>query len=218
MSEVDIPLFPTCDGQRITKEAAIATITAVADKQGLPTVSPSSGGPLYGGHSLRTGGAQTLAGLGVDPLRIQSMGRWRSSLVIRYSGNKGSAGITGDTIRGLAGRSSSSIAPPSTLPAITNALPDYTRDYLASEHEFTTALAASHGMLPVYIENETSKVVHKKGFLGRTLCGMQYAKWIHNERSTLPEDVSHTYLCARCCRHERNDRRSTIELLSSDSD
>ena len=89
------------------------TIIAVAERIGQPTTCPSSGGKLFGGHSLRTGGAQTLAGLGVDPLGIQAMGRWKSQLVIRYAGDKGASGITRDMRRGLqeAARSSTSWQP-----------------------------------------------------------------------------------------------------------
>ena len=74
-----VPLFPTQDGHRTTKSAAIATITKLATMIGQPTICPSSGGQLLGGHSLRTGGAQTLAGLGVDPMRIQS---WDDGVVV----------------------------------------------------------------------------------------------------------------------------------------
>ena len=215
---MDIPLFPTSNGLRITKDAAVATITAVVVKQGLPTTCHSSGGALYGGHSLRTGGAQTLAGLGVDPLRIQSMGRWRSSLVIRYSGNKGSAGITGDTIRGLTGRSASSNATPlKTCKNLNVALPDYSQEFLASEHRIASSLLACEDVRPVYIENLTSKIIHKQGLERRTLCGMSYVKWSHMERTTLGPDVSFMFFCTRCCRHERNDRRM-VGHLSSDSE
>ena len=106
------PSFPTLEGTRAAKPAAVATIIALAARLGAQTRCASSGGELYGGHSLRTGGAQYLAGLGVDPIRIQSMGRWRSTLVIRYSGQKGAHGITEDTVKGL-GSASSTDAPPS---------------------------------------------------------------------------------------------------------
>ena len=78
-----MPLFPNADGGGITKASAVATIVGIVTRLGLPTHCHTSGGQLYGGHSLRTGGAHNLAGLGVDPMRIQAMGRWRSSLVIR---------------------------------------------------------------------------------------------------------------------------------------
>ena len=91
------PLFPCADGSRTGKQAAVATIVELAKRVGQPTVCPASGGQLLGGHSMRTGGAQALAGLGVDPIRIQTMGRWKSDLVIRYSGARGACGITHDT-------------------------------------------------------------------------------------------------------------------------
>ncbi len=76
-------------------------IVELAPRLGGPTCCDVGGGQLYGGHSLRTAGAQYLAGLGFDPLRIQAMGCLRSSLVIRYSCNKGAHGITQVTLRGL---------------------------------------------------------------------------------------------------------------------
>ena len=114
-----MPLFPTPLGTRPTKPAAVSTIVAIAARLGTHTTS-STGGQLFGGHSLRTGGAQYLASLGVDTLRIQSMGRWRSNLVIHYAGDRGALGITEDTRRGLlpassSGPSTSKPAPPRNL-------------------------------------------------------------------------------------------------------
>ena len=40
-----MPLFPTTSGERTTKPAAVATIVALAQRVGQPTVCPASGGP-----------------------------------------------------------------------------------------------------------------------------------------------------------------------------
>ena len=213
----DSPLFPTRDGTRVTKEAAVATITAVASAIGLPTVCPSSNGQLFGGHSMRTGGAQTLAGLGVDPIRIQAMGRWRSSLVIRYSGNKGSSGITTDTVRGLANRSTSSASLPLRIPDVGLGLLVDGRGHLEHEARIMQALADSTAMPPLYIENQTSGVIHKASAVDKTLCGMAYSNWSFRKHNSIPMHVSYNLLCTRCCRHERNDSKP-LEVLSSDSD
>ena len=106
-----LPLFPTDRGTRVKDAAAVRTITLLATALGLPTVCPNNGNPLFGGHSLRTGGASALAELGISLLRIQAMGRWHSDLVIRYAGEKSTSGITLEARRGL---SSSSLVPPST--------------------------------------------------------------------------------------------------------
>ena len=74
--EVDsMPLFPTAEGTRVRKVDAVSTIIELASKMGQHTICPTSQGQLLGGHSMRTGGAQALAGLGVDPIRDQTMGR-----------------------------------------------------------------------------------------------------------------------------------------------
>ena len=56
---------------------------------------------LYGGHSLRTGGASALAGLGINPYRIQAMGRWNSPLVIKYAGVSMTGELTSETSRAV---------------------------------------------------------------------------------------------------------------------
>ena len=68
------PLFFTSDGKEVGKVAAVATITRLAELTGEVVTSPTVG-HLFGGHSLRTGGAALLAGRGVHPLQIQSLGR-----------------------------------------------------------------------------------------------------------------------------------------------
>ena len=72
------------------KTSAVAAIVETVSRLGTTTHCDNSGGQIHGGHSLRTGDAQYLAGLGVDPTRIHAMGQLHSSPVIRYSCNKGS--------------------------------------------------------------------------------------------------------------------------------
>ena len=88
-----MPLFPDEDGYRITKGASIATIVEAARRSGELVLTPA-GAQQFGGHSLRTGGASMLARWGLNPFRIQSLGRWRSNLVIHYSGSAMSHGAT----------------------------------------------------------------------------------------------------------------------------
>ena len=152
-----LPLFPRIDGERITKTDAVNTIVAIASRLGAPTICSTSGGQLYGGHSLRTGGAQYLAGLGVDPLRIQSMGRWRSALVVRYSCDKGSCGITRDAVRGISER-----ANPRVVKAIPIALGARELDSAARvlfEHEL--AVTGALAQKPAYVLNKLSWVLHR---------------------------------------------------------
>ena len=69
-----LPLFPHVLGQIVDKNAVVSTIEAVAMKLNLPLTS-DLGQRLYGGHSLRVGGAQHLAAVGVPLLTIQLLAR-----------------------------------------------------------------------------------------------------------------------------------------------
>ena len=84
VSMASLPLFPGSDGGEINRAGAIATISELVKRTGAST-HDASGKPLFGGHSLRTGGATTLAGLGLDSARIECMARWRSPLLLRYA-------------------------------------------------------------------------------------------------------------------------------------
>ena len=44
-----------------------------------------SGTGLFGGHSLRVAGAQRLASLGVEVVKIMVLARWSGSTVFRYT-------------------------------------------------------------------------------------------------------------------------------------
>ena len=48
---------------------------------------------------MRTGGAAYLAGRGIHPLTLQSLGRWRSSLVAYYAGESLHANVANDLLR-----------------------------------------------------------------------------------------------------------------------
>ena len=90
-----LPLFPGSDGREVGKAAAVATITAVAQMYGV-AIRNAKGANLFGGHSLRTGGAAFLASRGVNPFKIQALGRWRSPLVIHYAGAAMATGLARD--------------------------------------------------------------------------------------------------------------------------
>ena len=77
------PLFATKDGQVPTKAKMVATIEAFVTKGGDPLVS-GPGLRLYGGHSLRVTGAQTLAAAGVDVHKIKILARHSGDSVFRY--------------------------------------------------------------------------------------------------------------------------------------
>ncbi|CAK0820375.1 unnamed protein product [Prorocentrum cordatum] len=84
MPNLDLPLFPSAQGTAVSKEAVVATIQEAARRLGLPATS-ADGWPLWSGHSLRAGGAQSLAQAGLDIWIIQLLGRWGSSVVLEYA-------------------------------------------------------------------------------------------------------------------------------------
>ena len=51
-----MPLFPTTTGEEVTRAAVVQTINSAATSLGLP-IQDATGCWLYGGHSMRTGGA-----------------------------------------------------------------------------------------------------------------------------------------------------------------
>ena len=95
MSPDTLPLFPDSEGCEVSRTAAVKTIFALVEAAG-GRLRDSKGSLLFGGHSLRTGGASLLATLGVHPIRIQAMGRWRSPLVIHYAGEAMATGLVRD--------------------------------------------------------------------------------------------------------------------------
>ena len=88
----ELPLFFTEAGGEVSKAAAVGTIERLAELIG-ESLTGSGGCRRFGGHSLRTGGASMLAARGLDPDRIQAMGRWRSPLVLHYATEALSTGL-----------------------------------------------------------------------------------------------------------------------------
>ena len=77
------PLFPTADGRRVEKSRFVKSIEHGMKLLGFDLVD-EDGDNIFGGHSPRVAGAQHMAELGVDLPLIQLMGRWGSSVVMRY--------------------------------------------------------------------------------------------------------------------------------------
>ena len=90
-----LPLFPDSNGNEVNRASAVNTIFSLILASG-GKLRDAKGSLLFGGHSLRTGGASLLATLGVHPIRIQAMGRWRSPLVIHYAGEAMATGLVRD--------------------------------------------------------------------------------------------------------------------------
>ena len=81
--DLDLPLFPTCTGGVVKKEAMIETIQKAGEALGISCEAPD-GSERLSGHSLRVTGAQGLAELGWHLWAIQLQGRWGSETVKKY--------------------------------------------------------------------------------------------------------------------------------------
>lgn len=71
------------DGDIASKASVVSRMEALVTQCGLP-IRDALDRPLYGGHSLRIGGAVLLASLGLDTTRIEAMARWNSPMLLYY--------------------------------------------------------------------------------------------------------------------------------------
>lgn len=70
--ETSFLFFPTLEGGRASKASVVSMIEALVTQCGLP-IRDALDRPLYGGHSLRSGGAVLLESLGLGTTRIEAM-------------------------------------------------------------------------------------------------------------------------------------------------
>ena len=103
-----VPLWPDSDGQFCAKQAMVDTIVAAAALLGLQTRSPA-GTEVWGGHSLRRGGAQYLAQQGIDTWRIQALARHSSSAILAYLEEANLVSLRGLSTDAALGRSLESV-------------------------------------------------------------------------------------------------------------
>ena len=163
---------------------------------------------------MRTGGAAMLARRGVNPFRIQSLGRWKSPLVVHYAGEALSTGLA----RELATASAPLQPAPSDL--------DSLRQFI---HRLDQRLAALETIdvpqqppLPAdsttsrsLILNPTTRTYHATLMpltsppeRLKASCGWKFATQKHSVCIELPSRVSFTSLCSRCLYLEREAARA----------
>ena len=78
-----LPLFPQHNGMPVDKTVVVETLEATVVAYDNCIRSPT-GSRLYGGHSFRVCGAQMLAALGVEIIKIMVLARWAGETVLRY--------------------------------------------------------------------------------------------------------------------------------------
>ena len=79
----DTPLFPTDGGSPPAKTAMVTTIEALALATGQQLVDAHDT-RAFGGHTLRVTGAQLLAELGLEVMKIRIFARHGGDTILRY--------------------------------------------------------------------------------------------------------------------------------------
>ena len=78
-----LPLFPSASGLHVDKAAVVSALECIVAAYGDRIVA-ANGCRLFGGHSFRVTGAQRLASLGVEVVKIMVLARWSGETVLRY--------------------------------------------------------------------------------------------------------------------------------------
>ena len=213
----ELPLFPDDQGNEISKLSAVECINHLVTLTGSPVISPQ-GKPLYGGHSMRTGGAVALSALGLDLQRIECMARWQSPMILHYARNAPLKSITSefklrkkmasaeahaeDTARHLA-------SVQRTLDALFNKLNSVQlKDDLWASR--ISDLEAKNSCVQ-YVLNLKGGMWHKTCMHNslcqvstwRTNCGWLYMNSNHELKSSLPDFDSDSAICGRCLPTEK---------------
>eukprot|EP00971_Amphidinium_carterae_P349352 6490973-Amphidinium_carterae.1 len=223
--EFPLPLFPTERGETPSKHCMIETIRAAAQKVGIG-VHDEYGQPKFGGHSLRTGGAHYLAQHGVELLKIELLGRWRSPLVTHYAGLAPLADLAADLNRRKLGHHLREVVEQvssnmSLLQTRMASWEDKAQLWLdrerLSRQEFQAELLSK--LMPKLVLNTGSGVLHKTESRRddhpqdwKTVCGWRYGTTGHQWMSS-SEDASSFAKCERCF-----PPSSTLSDTSSTSD
>jgi hypothetical protein len=210
----DLPLFPSGDGLHCQKASIVSTFEGLAVKCDQPLLSPA-GLRLFGGHSARVTGAQSLAALGIDVQKLRILARHSGDAILRYVGESPLKTMTSD----LAAASSSSRSSPAMLNST-----QLSRVYslLDAQSSRLSALATLVTSCPdrIFVQNVHTSVLHaaRPGDGERTACGWfigpsqqrRVGIRFHQSLSTHP----HWLMCERCLLPER----TAASLLSAASE
>ncbi len=101
----NLPLFPDVHGRAVSKTAVVAALEATVHGYG-GKVRGLSGENLLGGHSFRVTGAQRLAAMGIEVVKIMVLARWAGDTILRYVKEAPLCSLH-DDVRALEGRQDS---------------------------------------------------------------------------------------------------------------
>ena len=164
-----------------------------------------------------------LASRGVNPFRIQSLGRWKSPLVVHYAGESMALGIADEVSRHTAG--SQPAAPSPDLASIEGFLRQLDARLQAIEatvDEPDAEQTRSHAALVTddpYVINRDTKAVHRTEIAStapaaeqQSTCGWRFGAGRSGQRGSrtwylrvaeIPPGTSWRSICPRCCGVER---------------
>ena len=219
-----LPLFPSIDGQVITKVAAVETIFKLASLIDART-HDDLGRPLYGGHSLRTGGAVALAGLGVDSAKIQCLARWESPMLLRYAKLAPLRTLTDEYRQRALDEDRRN---DTNLLATKVADLQKTVDCLLarlSEIDVVSKTAGPRVGLTdeIYIQNKSSGCWHRSSvhntnaLSGQTVCGWVYSVRNSSSVRRLPDNLRGHIFCSKCLPTFAASFNSKVDVSSSES-
>jgi hypothetical protein len=206
----ELPLFPANDGQHCLKAAVVLTFEHLAVLCDQPLVS-AAGLRLFGGHSARVTGAQSLAALGIDIQKLRILARHSGDAILRYIGESPLRSITSEVASSSAGPSRPSQLAAKTLARV--------HELLDAQSSRLDALALLVTTCPdrVYVQNLTTSVLHsaRPGDGERTACGWFIGTSTRRRAGIRFHDSFQTHpywlMCERCLLPER----TAAQLISS---
>ena len=240
LPDADLPLCPDMSGAPCSKDVFCRTIREAARRLGLPLVC-TDGASLWSGHSMRDGGAQSLAAAGLELWCVQLLERWGSSVIYEYV--QSAPLVASGTWARRASRSAQSDAfasPAGSTQERTELDPQadaslHTR--LALLEERTTVLERAREFLKsaaeevslqqrpaptpfCYIRNRLSDVVHlvfiqpSDGY-GQWLTGCGWQPASSAVEVCGPPDF-HKHMCEKCFPQRRSKRKQALSTMDQD--
>ena len=211
-----LPLFPQPNGKHVDKATVVEALEATVIAYGGLVRSPT-GTRLFGGHSFRVSGAQMLAALGIEVVKIMVLARWAGETVLRYIREAPLAHLA-DEVKALEGKRNllslfDKLA--DGAEKLTGKVQDLEEQllHLQRERKRHTAAAAStedtESCGRPYVTNGAKKAsmlkVHKVMISGlgkpltswRTICGFRFA-FSDGERLNSYKEFESCQRCKRC--------------------
>ena len=159
-----------------------------------------------------------LASRGIDPFRIQSLGRWKSPLVVHYAGESLSTGLAGELSRALpstAGPDAEELAELRRFVERLEWRPSQLQPIEPADRPTASASAAASATAPaldILVLNRDSGAIHRNPaetiHEKKSYCGWYYAARADSVVSEIPAGISFKKICNYCLRTERELARA----------